>query len=263
MPVRRPSEIDDEDTRGKPWSDDDDDDDDDRRPRRARRSSRDTRDEEDSDRYTEEDSDDYEAPRSSRVRRGWEVADREMKSRNSGGDGEYSEPENFLLAYQASNQPRLIRFLDNQPMIVRRHYWDRGEIKGYFVCLEGDCPMCDAGSDARAQGVFTVVDLTPDKDGYPPHRRFLYASKRLLNQLRDRDDDPKYGPLTKSYMAISKSGTGKDTTYTVTYVKDRDLEDDWDMSAAEAREICGEFEAAGEEKLGLKTRRELRDIVRG
>ena len=262
MPVRRPSQIDeDEDTRPKkPWNDDEDE-----APRRSprRRSSRDEspRDDDD-DRYTSEDSDDYEALRSSRVRRGWEVADREMKSRSS-DDGEYSEPENFLLAYQATNQPRLVRFLDNQPMIVRRHYWDRGDNRGYFVCLGDDCPLCDEGSDARPQGVFTVVDLTPDKDGYPPHRRFLYASKRLLNQLRDRDDDPKYGPLTKSYMAISKSGEGKDTTYTVTFVKDRDLEDDWDMTPEEAREYCEEFESAGEEKLGLKTRRELRDIARG
>lgn len=261
MAVRRPSQIDEDEAVEKkktrsPWDNPEEDE----RPRRSTR-SRVEEDEDDEDKYTERDDPDYEAPRSSRVRRGWEVADREMSKESKGG--QYSEPENFLLAYQASNQPRLIRFLDNAPMIIKRHYWDRGESRGYYVCLEDDCPMCDAGNQSRVQGVFTVVDLTPDDPNDPPHRRFLYASKRLLNQLRDRDDDPKYGPLTASYMAISKSGQGKDTTYTVTFVKDRDLEDDWEMSADEALDVCKSFDPADEAKLGIKTRRELRDVVQG
>lgn len=253
MAVRRPVQIDEEEmtTTAKsrsPWDNPDEED----RPRRSTRLAGAERD-------TEPDDAEYESPRSSRVRRGWEETERGMDGGDRSG---YSEPENFLLSYRASNQPRLIRFLDNSPMFIKRHYWDRGT-KGYFVCLEDDCPMCDAGNTARGAGVFTVIDMTPEDSDDPPHRRFLYAGKRLLGQLRDRDDDPKYGPLTKSYLAISKSGEGKDTTYQVTFVKDRDLEDDWEMTADEAEEISSSFKAAGEEKLGIKTRRELREIVQG
>jgi hypothetical protein len=64
----------------------------------------------------------------------------------------------------------------------------------------------------------------------------LISGARLYQALHAAHYSPQ-GPLTKGYWAIVRLGKGPQTNYTVTPIKERDLEEDWNISQKDATAI--------------------------
>jgi hypothetical protein len=249
MPVRRPRDIEDDAVSEKPWSDGDETEEAPaRRKRSTRASTRSARDDE----HTEEDEPDHEPRRSSRVRKGWEAYDKSAKE--TGGGDDTLKP--YFRYTVSSDEPKLVRFLDSSPISYLQH-WISGRP---YMCLEEDCPACDSGHDPKPVATFTVVDLSLDE---PLPLLLNVTAKKFASRLETLNDDRKYGPLTANYVALSREGEGKNTTYTATYVKERDLEEDFDITPEEAQAICEEFDPVSEDHFVEPTRAELREALRG
>ena len=259
MPVRRPRDIEEEpeETRTaaeKPWDDDDDDRPEQPRRRRAvKKSTRAQNSEDDVVNMTAQDDPDHEPRRSSRVRKGWSAYDKNAKA-SGGSDDDSLKP--YFRYVVSPDQPKLVRFLDSSPLSFLQH-WISGRP---YMCLEEDCPACDAGVDAKPVAVFTVVDLSLEE---PLPLLLNVTAKKFASRLETLNDDAKYGPLTANYIALSRDGEGKNTTYTATFVKERDLEEDFDITPEDAQAICEEFDPVPEDHFVEPTRAELREALRG
>ena len=162
------------------------------------------------------------APRSNA---GWGALDK----LNSGGD--------FVNPLKITEEPVIIRFLENQPFdVFRQHWFQDAPRQKAWRCLdedgESDCPLCDSlGDRAQApQAHFNIAAFLAD--GEPPTHEVLRASKRLADRLKEINEDRRFSGLTdpRLYIAIHKSGTGTDTTYPTEIVRERDLADDWGIT---------------------------------
>ena len=108
------------------------------------------------------------------------------------------------------------------------------EGKKSFVCLQTprideSCPLCETAGDLpRNKFAFNVVVLTDENDG-TPKVQIMTAPPSFARQLRAMNMDPKMGPLSKHYWAISRQGSGPKTQYTLNRVKANDLAEEWDL----------------------------------
>ena len=125
------------------------------------------------------------------------------------------------------NKHQVFKFLDeNGPFAIYKQHFLKQKTSGKrsYVCIGADCPLClklqDRPENKRA---FTVVTLT-HAEGM--QRQMLISGARLYQALHAAHYSPQ-GPLTKGYWAVIRLGKGPQTVYTVTPIKERDLEEDW------------------------------------
>lgn len=151
----------------------------------------------------------------------------------------------FAQVFQPEQHVQVIAFLEDQPYAnYRRHWVDRigpkGAYKRPYVCLETvnkACPLCDIGDKPQAVSAFNVAIL--GDDGQSLLKTWDVGAK-LFNVLKGYATDPKVGPLTKGYFAVSKtgkSGRGGSISYNVIPVRARDLTEDYDIPAPDEAEI--------------------------
>lgn len=155
---------------------------------------------------------------------GWGAADVLLKPKSS----------DYPNEFRFSESVQLVRFLDNEPFSVYKQHWiDRTEGKRSFVCLGDDCPLCvSLGDTARGKFAFNVLVLTDEE----PNVQILTAPPTFARQLRAANDDPRRGPLTKYFWAISRQGTGPTTTYSLERVKATELAEEWDLDPEQVNE---------------------------
>jgi len=124
---------------------------------------------------------------------------------------------------------------------------------------EGD-PLIAVGSKPDQKFAFTVLNLS-DED---PQLQLMIVGIRLCGQLEKLDSNPKTGPLNRPdlYWAVSKSGTGTKTSYTINPVKERDLAEDWGIDPVAAAELIKTMKPLGPEALHTSTKAELAEIAR-
>jgi hypothetical protein len=228
---------------------DDDEDDEPKRGGLRRRSSRDD-DEEDDDRparrrHREDDDDDEDRPRSSRgskdtapaaVKKGWDGA-REVADSTSSFANQLKLKE---------GEPQVIRFLEDEPYAAYKVHWLHRKGKRSFTCIDNPerdvkCPLCDLGDRARAMYAFNVAVLDPDKK---PSVVSWDIGIRLFNQIEKKHKDPKIGPITAPYFAVTRTGKNTQAVTVLEAIKDRDLLDDWDiepLSKSELRSLKGKL----------------------
>lgn len=153
------------------------------------------------------------------VQSGWDAAEKFLKPKKEAGA--------YATDFKTTEQPQLIRFLDDSPFMVYEQHWiNRTEGKRSFVCLGDNCPLCTiAGDQPRARFVFNVLVLTDEE----PTVQLLTATPTLAKILRSKNDDPKSGPLSKYFWAISRQGTATTTQYIVERVKAMDLAEEWEL----------------------------------
>lgn len=189
------------------------------------------RDEEDD----EEEEDADELPRrSSVVQRGWKAARERMD-------------ESFTDDFKFSEDEQIVKFLDPEPLTYSQHWLtDRPEgKKKSFICLEKGCPLCDElGDTPSPRFAFSVVNLS--LDGMPVQR--LVAGVRLANSLEKLHKDRIKGPLDKAFYALSKTGEKLSTVHQVSYVKGRDLDEDYGIDPKEVEEALENREPLTPEK---------------
>lgn len=213
-------------------------------PRRRRSRS------EDDDTVFVEESEDARPARSSRVRSGWKAANEISRSKSSGSS------QGFVEDFRPDGEAQLVAFLSDDPISYLQHWVERPGKKG-FVCLEEDCPLCDAGIPARAKHAFSVVSIL---DGQP--KVLLYqVSNRVLTQLQDHNENPKTGPLTRMFYSIHRTGKAQQTVHHISVVKPRDLEEDWDITEEEVEEILDGMSPAGPDAIYETPKQELKDIA--
>jgi hypothetical protein len=154
------------------------------------------------------------------VQAGWGAASAYLKPKK---DSQYATDFRF------SEQTQLVRFLEDTPFAVYEQHWvDRTEGKRSFVCLGDECPLCTiAGDKPRPKFAFNIVVLS---DG-EPNVQILTAPPSFARQLQAANDDPRRGPLTKYYWAITRTGSGNTTQYTLDRVRSTDLAEDWELDA--------------------------------
>lgn len=208
---------------------DDDDDDDGETTRRPRRSSAQptfraprSRDEDDA-------PDDDEDERPARGRRGgssdavasgWGAA---KKLKSEGGA--------FADEFKFEKEPVLVKFLNDAPFAVYKQHWIEGlrsTGKKSFICLGKGCPLCAIGESAGKKWAFNVAIIGEDE----AEVKALICGSRLFDLIADEHE--KKNGIDNGYWALSKSGKKQSTTYKLEYVKERDLEEDWDITVDDA-----------------------------
>jgi hypothetical protein len=109
-------------------------------------------------------------------------------------------------------------------------HWVEREGKKSFVCSGDECPLCTiAGDKPRAKFAFNVLVLSDET----PTVQILTAPITFARQLQAANEDPRRGPLTKYYWAISRQGTGQQTQYTLDRVRATDLAEEWELDSDE------------------------------
>jgi hypothetical protein len=88
----------------------------------------------------------------------------------------------------------------------------------------------------------------------------LISGARLYQALHAAHYSPQ-GPLTKGYWAIIRIGKGPQTSYTVTPIKERDLEEDWNLDAEKASAAVTSAEVYTRNLIKEHSLEELDEIV--
>ena len=91
-------------------------------------------------------------------------------------------------------------------------------------------------------------------------RQMLISGARLYQALHAAHYSPQ-GPLTKGYWSIVRLGKGPQTMYTVTPVKERDLEEDWNINAEAAAKAVAESEVYSRNLIKEHSLEELDEIA--
>lgn len=224
-------EGEDDEPRGRRRRSRDDDEDDEPRGRRRRRS----RDDED-----EDDDEEDEKPRRGRKAKG---AESDLRRGWSAGQAAMDSTSDFAKALRLEESVQIVKFLEDEPYAsYARHWVETGTGKERtnraYTCLRSvnkPCPLCDDVPD-RPQSVsaFNVALLGDDGEVVI---RTWDVGVRLFGTLKSFGTDPKIGPLTKGYYAVSKRGTGRNTSNTVLPIKASMLEEDYDMDEPTAKQL--------------------------
>ena len=247
---RRPRDEDDEDERPRrrrPRDEEDEDEDEDEeeeeRPRRRRsrdedadepprrRRSRDDEDDED------EDEDEDEEPRRTRGKK----SKKRGSNRNSGWGG-YDNVKSRSSSYASKlmvsklRGESLIKFLEDEPFgSYGLHWFDELSGKKGWMCLDSvgkeKCPGCDLGDRPTPNALFNVLELDDDGDWVP---KVIAAGTRLTGQLQGLADGK--GGLSGPYWSVMAGPKGSGTG-NFQKVKERDLEEDWDVDPLSRAEL--------------------------
>ncbi|MGW3860273.1 hypothetical protein ACWEDZ_02145 [Streptomyces sp. NPDC005047] len=152
---------------------------------------------------------------------GWDDVDKIASA--AGGDMYLKVTENRTV----------IKILADGPFDVFASHWiDEIEDGSKSVRCWGnpDCPLCQIGDKAkRFSACFDVVSLE-DPD-YPAFKTWDVGIK-IARQLKDIATDSKRGPLDRPdlYFTIRKETKKKSVEYTLERVKERDLEEEYNVS---------------------------------
>jgi hypothetical protein len=136
----------------------------------------------------------------------------------------------FAQRMKVTEEPQIIKFLADEPYASWKQHWVERQGQKSFVCIsdfdEKGCPLCDAGLRPSVRIAFNVALLIP---GEEPVLKSYEVGPRVIDQLKNFHNDPRTGPLSKHYWAISKTGKGATTATAHQIVKERDLEE-WNMA---------------------------------
>lgn len=174
----------------------------------------------DADDYMVEDSVEATPKHGTTVQAGWGAVAAQTKSKS---DSDY--PVDFKFSEQA----QLVRFLEDEPFAVYKQHWiDRSKGRRSFVCTGAECALCNtAGDTPRSRAAFNVLVASDEE----PTVQILTAAVTLAKQLQSAHEDPRRGPLSKYYWAISRQGTGRETQYSIDRVRGTELADEWELDA--------------------------------
>jgi hypothetical protein len=156
---------------------------------------------------------------------------------------------------------QVFKFLDESgPFAIYKQHFLKQKTSGKrsYVCIGADCPLCLKLSDRpENKRAFTVVNLS-HAEGM--QRQMLISGARLYQALHAAHYSPQ-GPLTKGYWAIVRIGKGPSTVYTVTPIKERDLDEDWNIDPVKAEKACADVEVYTRGLIKEHTLEELDEIA--
>jgi len=202
---------------------------------------------------------------STSVQSGWDAAESLTVSNDFPTEVKFEE-----------NKHQVFKFLDqNGPFAIYKQHFLTQKTSGKrsYVCItkaatydnEGRelapavaCPLCvkleDRPENKRA---FTVVTLNSPQG---IQRQMLISGARLYQALHAAHNSPQ-GPLTKGYWAVVRIGKGPQTNYTVTPIKERDLQEDWNLNAEAAAQVVDASEVYSRNLIKEHSYAELNEIA--
>jgi hypothetical protein len=193
----------------------DDDYDEDIKPRAAKRYDDDV-----------EEATEDETPRST-IRRGWGAAE-SVKTSTS----------DFAQRLKIGDDPVIIKFLEDDPFASYRQHWVERQGQKSFVCIadmdERGCPLCEVGNRPSTRFSFNVALLSYDDE---PTIKAYEVGPRVIDQLKNFHTDPRQGPLSKNYWAVSRTGKGSSSATNHQMVKERDLNEEWSVAPLSERDL--------------------------
>lgn len=161
------------------------------------------------------------------IKRGWGNAE---KTKQAGSP--------FASRLKISNEPVLVKFLEDEPYTNFRQHWIERAGQKSFTCIDGindkGCPLCDAGDRPSTRHCFNVALLS--EDGEVTIKSYE-VGPRVIDSLKNFHQDPRQGPLTKHYWAISRTGKGATTQTNHQMVRERDMEEEWDIEPLTEEQI--------------------------
>lgn len=156
----------------------------------------------------------------STIKRGWGAAQKVQEATSA-----------FAQRFKVLEEPQIIKFLEDEPYASFRTHWVDGRAgQKSFVCLadhQDGCPLCDAGNRPSTKFAFNIALLGDEGD---LSVKSFEVGVRLIDQLKNFHTDPRQGPLSKNYWAVSKTGKGSQTQTILQMVRERDLAE-WSMVA--------------------------------
>jgi hypothetical protein len=175
------------------------------------------------------------------------------------------EAGNYPTDLKFTEKAQLVRFLSNEPFAVYQQHWvqvptENGAVSWRsFVALGEDDPLTViAGLTPRPKAAFNVLNLSLEE----PEVQILTASVSLAKQLQAANEDPRRGPLSKWYWAISRQGTGRETQYTVDRVRASELAEEWDLDPEEIDAIVANAPSYDATAIYVKTYEEHLKVAR-
>lgn len=176
------------------------------------------------DTYLDEDNEDVAPKVGTTVQEGWDAANESMTKKQ----GDYPVDMKF------SSEATLVKFLDVPPLSYQQHWIDRPKGRKSFTCIGEDCPLCDVlGDEPRNKTAFQVYVLSGDTQGL----QILTAVPTLFRLIKKANEDDRKGPIGREFWAVSRTGTGKETLYSLDYVRARDLEEEWGLNPEKVTEL--------------------------
>jgi hypothetical protein len=161
------------------------------------------------------------------IKRGWGNAE---KTKQAGSP--------FAQRLQVGGDPLLVKFLEDEPYTNFRMHWIERAGQKSFTCIDGinpkGCPLCDAGSRPSTRHCFNVALLSEDGEVVI---KSYEVGPRVIDSLKNFHNDPRQGPLSKHYWAISRSGKGPTSQTNHQMVRDRDMEEEWNMQPLTEEQI--------------------------
>ena len=184
------------------------------------------------------------------VQSGWSALEERLQPKKS--TGEY--PTDFKF----SSETQLVRFLDDAPFAVYDQHWIEREGKKSFVCHGADCPLCIILGDKPRQRAAWNILLISDET---PSVQILTASAGLARMLVAANNDPRRGPLSKYFWAVSRQGTGPQTQYSVDRVKATDLVEEWELDPEHVNALVSSAKKYDASSVAVTPREELLQIA--
>jgi hypothetical protein len=178
------------------------------------------------------------------ARKGWDAAEEVQKKVKTLGD-----------FFTFSEEPALVAFVEGAPIDSYLVHWvDTKDGRRSFRCLDGEedyeCALCEIGDNPSAKFAFWVVEFTFKGDDIEYDSRVMETGTKLKNMLKDMNDDVrKGGPLDGNFFSAHRTGKKQTTQYHISRVKDRDLLEDWGLSAEDGRTAIKEMQEKGEPRL--------------
>jgi hypothetical protein len=121
-----------------------------------------------------------------------------------------------------TDDPQIIKFIEDAPFASWRQHWIERTGQKSFVCLGEDCPLCNAGNKPSSRFAFNIALLA---EGEEPVLKSFEIGPRVIDQLKNFNNNERTGPLGKHYWAVSKTGKGTTTVTNLQLVRERDLEE--------------------------------------
>jgi hypothetical protein len=167
--------------------------------------------------------------------------------------------KSFATDFKFDEDVQLVKFISDEPIVFMQHWVNRPGKKSFISIGEGD-PLVEVGSIPSQKFAFTVLNLSDEE----PQVQLMIVGVRLCGQLEKLASDKKTAPLNRPdmYYAVSKTGTGTKTSYSVVPVKERDLAEEWDIDPVAASDLIKSLKPLGPEALHTSTKAELAEIAR-
>lgn len=112
----------------------------------------------------------------------------------------------FIKLQTGQNQMRIV----SKPSLVDVH-WEKsvdGSTKK-LTCLGRECPICKAGKVPMQRYQVKVIDRTDGKV------KVLEGGTTIFNQVKNLAMDPEYGNPEMYDIKVTKSGSGRETKYSI------------------------------------------------